>query len=677
MWLSKIKLHNFKSYESAEFNFDPPQVRRNIVLIGAQNGHGKTTLLEALYLCLYGEEATPHLKRAGIPDKKSYGELLKDAMYQGAMRGYYGYQMSVEVTILSQDNTGQQTGIRIQRRWHYDNDQNYQNNDDECLMWRVEGEQEFAIDSDEHKTHLKQYALPFDYAPFFLYDGEKIVKHATDAGAGIWLKKGLEGLSGMTLLSDLSDDLKKYVDDRLRNVGADSQADLQKKEREHFEENKRAEKLAAEKAELEQKRQELENAEDQLQDLLGGGSDSKSTEELRTFINDAKNSIKQLEEQISNALKHLPSAILPAPMIDALSKKLRAEEILLSHNLSKERGEGKIEEFQEAFANNPSALEVVGKKTLQSEELRQAIREAWNTLWFPLPKGSADTIQHNYLTIETHQNIQDIIRRMSMPDVSLDAVCKDIADKETNIEQWQRKLNEWSGSNRDDVLKKLKQTSDELKSISVSLKGKTDAHTQSTVRLGFKENELEELKRKIIDAQPDQIKSHRANQTRDVIDNIRKKLIQLTLDELSSTATNIHKQLAHDERIARIEILSTGGFKVYAQDGSDITVGLSSGQTQILIMSLVPALAKVTHYLAPFVIDTPLGRLDKDHRQRLFNHWAGLSQQVILLSTDTEITSDVLSQLRNHVQKTYLVTAQTLASGGARSEICENQYFAV
>ena len=89
---------------------------------------------------------------------------------------------------------------------------------------------------------------------------------------------------------------------------------------------------------------------------------SQSTEELRTFINDAKNSIKQLEEQIGNALKQLPSAILPESMIGALSKDLRAEEILLSHNLSKDRGEGKIEDFQKAFANNPSALEVVARK---------------------------------------------------------------------------------------------------------------------------------------------------------------------------------------------------------------------------------------------------------------------------------------------------------------------------
>lgn len=677
MWLSKIKLQHFKSYEYAEFNFDAPQAGRNIVLIGAQNGHGKTTLLEALYLCLYGEEATPHLKRAGIPEKRSYGELLKDALFQEATRGHYGYQMSVEVTILSQDHASHQTGIRIQRKWHYDNEHNYQNNDDECLMWRVEDEQELAIDSDEHKTHLNQYALPFDYAPFFLYDGEKIVKHATDAGAGIWLKKGLEGLSGMTLLSDLSDDLKKYVDDRLRNAGTDSQAELRKKEQDHGEENRRVEKLASEKTELEQKCQELEREVEQLQDQLGGGTDAKSTEELRNFINDAKNSIKHSEEQISNALKQLPSAILPAPMIEELSKQLRGEEILLSYNLSKDRGEDKIEDFQEAFANNPSALEVVGKKTLQSEELRKAIREAWNSLWYPLPVGSAESIQHNYLTIETHQNIQDIIKRLSVSDVSLDAVCKDIAEKETDIEKWQRQLNALTGSNNDALIEQLKHTSSELKSIVVALKGKTDAHQQSTIRLAGRELGLETIKRKIIDAQPDQVKSHRANQTRDVIDAIRKKLIQMTLDELSQKATVILKQLAHDERIARIEIKATGGFEVYAQDGSDITVGFSSGQTQILIMALVSALAKVTHYSAPFVIDTPLGRLDKDHRQRLFSHWAGLSQQVILLSTDTEITSDVLSQLRNHVQKTYLVSALTLASGGARSEICENQYFAV
>lgn len=48
MWIHSIRLKNFKSYDDAFFSFPEPEDGKNIVLIGAQNGHGKTTLLEAI-----------------------------------------------------------------------------------------------------------------------------------------------------------------------------------------------------------------------------------------------------------------------------------------------------------------------------------------------------------------------------------------------------------------------------------------------------------------------------------------------------------------------------------------------------------------------------------------------------------------------------------------------------
>ena len=78
-WISRIKLTNFKSYENSEFNFPQPQDNGgNLVLIGALNGHGKTTLLEALFLGLYGEKSADILKRA--VHYKEENNLLENAL---------------------------------------------------------------------------------------------------------------------------------------------------------------------------------------------------------------------------------------------------------------------------------------------------------------------------------------------------------------------------------------------------------------------------------------------------------------------------------------------------------------------------------------------------------------------------------------------------------------------
>ena len=81
MWISKLELTCFKSYQHQMFDFPAPEDGRNIVLIGGMNGFGKTSILEALYLCLYGKEAIIHLARAGLKtdDRRGYPTFLEGA----------------------------------------------------------------------------------------------------------------------------------------------------------------------------------------------------------------------------------------------------------------------------------------------------------------------------------------------------------------------------------------------------------------------------------------------------------------------------------------------------------------------------------------------------------------------------------------------------------------------
>jgi recombinational DNA repair ATPase RecF len=55
MYLSKLTLQNWRTYADATFDFEEPTSRKPIVLIGAMNGHGKTSFLVSLYLGLFGK----------------------------------------------------------------------------------------------------------------------------------------------------------------------------------------------------------------------------------------------------------------------------------------------------------------------------------------------------------------------------------------------------------------------------------------------------------------------------------------------------------------------------------------------------------------------------------------------------------------------------------------------
>jgi DNA sulfur modification protein DndD len=74
---------------------------------------------------------------------------------------------------------------------------------------------------------------------------------------------------------------------------------------------------------------------------------------------------------------------------------------------------------------------------------------------------------------------------------------------------------------------------------------------------------------------------------------------------------------------------------------------LSAGEKQLFAIAFIYALAKLSGRLMPFVIDTPLGRLDHQHRRRFVSEFLpSASHQVILLSTDTEIVGSLYQDIR-------------------------------
>lgn len=79
-----------------------------------------------------------------------------------------------------------------------------------------------------------------------------------------------------------------------------------------------------------------------------------------------------------------------------------------------------------------------------------------------------------------------------------------------------------------------------------------------------------------------------------MIESLANKLLQTKANDLGNIATKLHKNIAHDQRIQRIEVQAGGQLGLYGGNGEKIQAALAAGQMQILIMSLVSALAQVT-----------------------------------------------------------------------------------
>jgi len=69
-----------------------------------------------------------------------------------------------------------------------------------------------------------------------------------------------------------------------------------------------------------------------------------------------------------------------------------------------------------------------------------------------------------------------------------------------------------------------------------------------------------------------------------------------------------------------------------------------------MVISLLWAIAICSKRKLPVIIDTPLSRLDSNHRETLItSYFPNASEQTIILSTDTEITDEYYIMMKENV----------------------------
>ena len=97
-------------------------------------------------------------------------------------------------------------------------------------------------------------------------------------------------------------------------------------------------------------------------------------------------------------------------------------------------------------------------------------------------------------------------------------------------------------------------------------------------------------------------------------------------------------------------------FKIYHKNGNEIYLSqLNAGAKQTVMQVLLKVLYELGDYDPPVMIDTVMGVLDKESREVILEHYfPDLAHQAILLSTDTEITTEHdFKKIEAYISKVY------------------------
>ena len=155
------------------------------------------------------------------------------------------------------------------------------------------------------------------------------------------------------------------------------------------------------------------------------------------------------------------------------------------------------------------------------------------------------------------------------------------------------------------------------------------------------------------------------------IDNQKKsKKDSLAINLLLELNKLMHKLQTEGSRFiedTKIDILPDGrGLKVtiFDSEGKEVPKeSFSTGEKQIYISCLIKAILKEAIQNFPIFIDTPLGRLDHEHIENILrDYYPELSNQVVLLATNNEITPRRYNNIVSRVAKSYLIVNENRKS---------------
>lgn len=632
MIIKKLVLDNVGLYgESTSFSLMPNRNRdQSIILIGGKNGAGKTTFLESVRLALYGKRAL-----GLVTSQKEYEEYLANRINRNNKK----LSASIELTFIYTE-ANQPTEYTIQRSWDIKN-----HILTEKLNLTKNGEQVTSVPQEEWSNFLLEL-VPIGVSQLFFFDGERIQDMAEDNNSA--LSEAVKTLLGIDLIEKLQLDLNTHL----------NQSKLSKKkiiDQESI--NKTISKLKKDREFLLhevkslnfQKEGLLNDLEQKKQRFISeGGNVALKYDQLKTKLSTINKEITTCKQELVS----LANGLLPFLMAPKLIKKFKLE---LKQSIEQSQKTYSPESMLEQInLFKSSVFPRQGKwdqshwsdlENFFSNELNNS-NNTINSVFSELDDPISTLSNLNLLDTETKISALKLSKKLNELNFSKEATefsisrAESVGDKNSYLDELllqERKLGEINAllAQKDNELSKVE---NDLSSTKLKLE-RTISENASIAQQSIKDSLVAKSIKVLIDFQS--------------------KLFAKKILEVKKNFIDIFNSLLRkNSYITDIEIdPKTFSTKLMNEKGKEVSKqSLSAGEKQIYAIAMLWALAKTSGRHLPMIIDTPLGRLDREHRDNLMKYYfPHVSHQVIILSTDTEIDEQYVNQLKDNISEVYLL----------------------
>ncbi|AIG73616.1 Hypothetical protein AJAP_03450 [Amycolatopsis japonica] len=645
MIFDELVLHNVGVFGGRHsFTLTPPTPSKPVTLIGALNGGGKTTFLDAIQLALFGP-----LARTTSRGNGSYQQYLRRLIHSG-VPPEDGASIELAFHIVEQ---GQDRHYRVCRSWA-------------GTSTGAKERLDILVDDRPDTTLSRQWAervdafVPRGVAELFFFDGEKIETLAELDNAREMLRTAIGALLGLDLVDRLAADLTVVE----RNHKADHATPAMQK------------LLDAERKKLATYRQDREGAKDRVAEAQGAHDRAeKVLHDLEVKIQLEGGELLDRSRELEAAKLHLTASKkdLDTRLTDLAAGTLPLQ--LVRDQLETLADHADVELERIHLHDIADLLKSRDRTTIQ--QLRQ----------HNVPDTVVQALQRS-LT-EDRRTRRGSPQRARITDLDRDGVAalrqllesgldQEIHAAQSLIEQRHKVENEV-----EDVLRGLanvpseealddlhKRRNDAHRAVAAAAQALTHAEAE-VAAASAAEDEMERKLSRLLDKAADEMTAaddsrrliEHSQRVRATLKKFRHEATRRNVDRIQRLILESLQRLARKNRLITDISIDPETFSVelHGQDGTVLLPQqLSAGERQLLAVSMLWGLAQASGRPLPVVIDTPLGRLDGIHRSHLIErYFPQASHQVILLSTDQEIDEAAWNKLRKHVGHTYQLEHDT------------------
>lgn len=622
-----------------------------LVLMGAKNDRGKTAFFTAMRFCLYGFDGGNteiSEKRRQVINRKAAVEGLGE-------------------TSVTLEFTHNGTVYEIERVIEFDQVDDPDDRDwDSCYVTvrkpSVSEGKETVIERDAPAKKYNRFIngiLPESASDFFFFDGEELDRYAgsyDDSEADV--REAIETVLGIREIQNAIQDL--------RSEGKEHYQDKWQEKAEDVEElQDLSEQITTVESEIEAKQTEKDTAERQLKKMKKRRRQIKDDLAEASGVADKQEEVNEIEEEIKGSGDD-------DGLKDNLEKKREEQRELHSRLGPLMIGVGAGLAIENYDVSIVAGMEDTIKYLLDSDNCICGAE---------IDEDAEETLRNNLKQLQNDE-MTTISELQGFAKDHLDCLTSGDYPENLNVSQAESEYvslqQDITGLKEDinDLQDRKETLKEEIENATVTAEeAQSLRNTKENLdeEIGGKQTtidtleedieELEEEKRELeqtvqsMEAADDEEQRYKtlmalSDECAEAWEEIRDKYVETQRESVEKHASQIFRELTNkDDVYEGLTISEDYELDVKTISGNrDIEEqNPSKGARQIIAYSFIAGLNKFTAREAPVIIDTPIGRLDPEHKENLISHFPNFRDQVIILYQPGELNEEDIELMGDNI----------------------------